>query len=92
MNDASPSALRPKVGTGVIVVHALGAGAVPADLESSGFEVIVSTESNEALVAISAGQANIALVDGRFEGNGLAFCERLWGEHPGFPVLLIGAE
>jgi two-component system response regulator RegX3 len=90
VNDASPGTLRPKVGTGVIVVHALGAGAVPADLEGSGFEVVISTESNEALTAIGAGQADIALVDGRFEGNGLAFCERLWGEHPGFPVLLIG--
>jgi hypothetical protein len=62
VNDTSPSALRPKVGTGVIVVHALGTGAVPADLEGSGFEVIVSTESNQALSAIGAGQADIALV------------------------------
>ena len=90
MNEAPPDALRPKVGTGVIVVHALGAGALPSDLEGSGFEVVVSTESNDALVAVGAGQADIALVDGRFEGDGLAFCERLWSEHPGFPVLLIG--
>lgn len=92
MNETAPGTLRPKVGTGVIVVHALGAGAVPADLEGSGFEVVVSTESNHALVAVGAGQADIALVDGRFEGDGLAFCERLWSEHPGFPVLLIGAN
>ncbi len=90
MTEAPPSALRPKVGTGVIVVHALGAGAIPADLEGSGFEVVVSTESSEALVALRAGQADIALVDARFEGDGVAFCERLWSEHPGFPVLVIG--
>jgi two-component system response regulator RegX3 len=76
----------------VIVVHALGAGAVPADLEGSGFEVVVSTESHGALAAIGAGRGDIALVDGRFEGDGIAFCERLWDQHPGFPVLLIGAN
>ena len=32
---------RPKVGTAVLVAHALGAGAVPADLEGAGFEVVV---------------------------------------------------
>jgi two-component system response regulator RegX3 len=74
----------------VIVVHALGAGAIPADLEGSGFEVVVSTEGQDALVAVGAGHADIALVDGRFEGDGVAFCERLWCERPGFPVLLIG--
>ena len=72
------------------MVHTLGAGAVPADLEGSGFEVVVSTESTGALRSVNAGEADIALVDGRFEGDGLAFCERLWSENPGFPVLLIG--
>jgi two-component system response regulator RegX3 len=90
VNEASPSTLRPKVGTAVIVVHALGARAVPADLEGSGFEVVASTESEDALAVVGAGQADIALVDARFEGDGLAFCQRLWDDHPGFPVLLIG--
>ena len=37
-----------------------------------------------------AGRADIAIVDGRFEADGLAFCEQLWAEYAGFPVLLIG--
>jgi len=78
------------LGTVVMVAHGLGAEAVPADLESAGFEVVVATGSDAAILAAVGGQANIAIVDGRFEGDGLAWCERLWLERPGFPVLLIG--
>jgi two-component system, OmpR family, response regulator RegX3 len=81
---------RPKVGTAVMVAHALGAGAVPVDLEGAGFEVVVATDADAAYSAVRSGRADIAIVDGRFEGDGLAFCEELWAEHPGFPVLLIG--
>ena len=78
------------MGTAVMVAHGAGAGAVPADLEGAGFEVVVATEGDAALAAVAAGRADIAIIDGRFEGDGLAFCEQLWVERPGFPVLLIG--
>ncbi len=83
-------ALRPKVGTSVMVAHALGAGAVPADLEGAGFEVVVATDAEAALSCTGGGRADIAIVDGRFEGDGLTFCERLWAAHPGLPVLFLG--
>jgi two-component system, OmpR family, response regulator RegX3 len=81
---------RPKVGTAVMLAHALGAGAVPVDLEGAGFEVAVATDADAAYSAVRSGRADIAIIDGRFEGDGLAFCEELWAAHPGFPVLLIG--
>ncbi|HXW79784.1 MAG TPA: response regulator transcription factor [Acidimicrobiales bacterium] len=81
---------RPRVGTAVMVAHVLGTGAVPADLEGAGFEVVVATDGETALAAVRAGRADIALVDGRFEGDGITFCEELWSENPGFPVLIIG--
>jgi two-component system, OmpR family, response regulator RegX3 len=81
---------RPKVGTAVMIAHASGAGAVPVDLEGAGFEVAVTTDADAAYSTVRAGRADIAIVDGRFEGDGLAFCEELWTVHPGFPVLLIG--
>jgi len=88
--DAPLDGPRPKVGTAVMVAHALGAGAVPVDLEGAGFEVVVATDADAAYSAVRSSRADIAIVDGRFEGDGLAFCEDLWAEHPGFPVLLIG--
>jgi two-component system, OmpR family, response regulator RegX3 len=81
---------RPKVGTAVLVAHPLGSDAVPSDLEGPGFEVIVLTDGNSAKAALEAGRADVAIVDGRFEGDGLAFCERVWAAVPGFPVLLTG--
>jgi len=78
------------VATAVLVAHPLGAGALPTDLEGSGFEVVAATDASSALAAASGGLVGVAVVDGRFEGDGLAFCERLWGEVPGFPVLMIG--
>ncbi len=89
-DDGRSGALRPKVGTSVMVAHALGAGAVPADLEGAGFEVVVATDAEAALSCTGGGRADIAIVDGRFEGDGLTFCERLWAAHPGFPVLFLG--
>ena len=89
-DDAALECSRPKVGTAVMVAHALGTGAVPADLEGAGFEVVVATDGEAAFAALRAARADIAIVDGRFEGDGLAFCEQLWAEHPGFPVLMIG--
>ena len=73
-----------------MVAHALGVDAVPAGLEGAGFGVIVATDSEMALVAATTGQADIAVVDGRFAGDGLAWCERLWARRPGYPVLLVG--
>jgi two-component system, OmpR family, response regulator RegX3 len=81
---------RPKVGKAVMVVHALGAGSVPADLEGAGFELVVATDGEAALSNVRSGRADIAIVDSRFEGDGLAFCEQLWSNHAGFPVVLIG--
>ena len=88
--EAAFEAPRPRVGTAVMVAHALGAGAIPADLEGAGFEVVVATDGETALASVRAGRADIAIVDGRFEADGLAFCEQLWSENPGFPLLLIG--
>jgi two-component system response regulator RegX3 len=85
-----PKPLRPQVGTAVLVAHPLGADAIPADLEGSGFEIVVATEAGDALEAAAGGRADVAIVDGHFEGDGLGFCERLWAAVPGFPVLLIG--
>jgi two-component system response regulator RegX3 len=73
-----------------MVAHPLGTDAVPADLEGSGFEVVVATDAASAIAAAGSGRADVAVVDGRFEGDGLGFCEQLWAELPGFPVLLIG--
>lgn len=88
--DALPGSQRPKIGTTVLVAHALGAGAVPTDLEGAGFEVVVALDAPSALVAVRPGQADVAIVDARFEGDGLAFCEQLWLALPGFPVLVVG--
>lgn len=88
--DPTPPGLRPKIGTAVMVAHALGTDGVPADLEESGFEVVVATDAGSAIGVAESGRADVAIVDGYFEGDGLAFCECLWDELPGFPVLLIG--
>ncbi len=68
-----------------MVVHALGAGAVPVDLEGAGFELVGATDGEAAFSTIRSGRADIAIVDSRFEGDGLAFCEQLWSEHAGLP-------
>jgi len=81
---------RPRVGTTVLVAHNLGAGALPADLEDAGFEVLTAPDAESALAVAAANLADVAIVEGRFSGDGLAFCERLWAAHPGFPVLLMG--
>lgn len=78
------------MGTAVLVAHPIGTSAVPAGLEGSGFDVVVATEANAALATAANGQVDVAVVDGRFAGDGLSFCERLWDEVPGFPVLLTG--
>jgi two-component system, OmpR family, response regulator RegX3 len=88
--EAQADGPRPKVGTAVLVAHALGADAIPVDLEGAGFEVVVATDGETAFAAVWSGRADVAIVDGRFEGDGLAFCADVWTEHPGFPVLLIG--
>jgi two-component system, OmpR family, response regulator RegX3 len=88
--DPQPKPLRPKIGTAIMVAHPLGSDAMPTDLEGSGFEVVVATDAGIALEAVKAGRADVAIVDGRFEGDGLGFCERLWVDMPGFPVLLTG--
>lgn len=80
----------PKLGTTVMVAHPLGAEAVPTTLEGSGFEVVVATDAATAMAAAISGRADIAIVDGRFDGDGLAWCEALWSQRPGYPVLLIG--
>lgn len=80
------------MGTTVMVAHSLGAEAVPTDLEEAGFEVMVATLGHQALQAVRDGRADIALVDGRFDGDGLMWCERIWAERPGYPVLIIGPD
>ena len=90
MGDLHLGPQRPRVGTTVLVAHPLGAGAVPADLEGAGFEVLVTVDAASALAAACDGKADVAIVDGRFDSDGLTFCERLWAALPGFPVLLIG--
>ena len=74
----------------MLVAHPPGMGNVDADLEGSGFQVVVATDAIAALAAATGGQADIAVVDGFFEGDGLSFCQRLWTEAPGFPVVLTG--
>ena len=88
--DPQLKPMRPKVGTAVMVARPQGPGAIPVDLEGSGFEVVVATDAGTALEAAKAGRADLAIVDLHFEGDGLGFCDRLWGDIPGFPVLLIG--
>jgi two-component system response regulator RegX3 len=73
-----------------MVAHALGTGALPADLEASGFEVIPATTTEAAMATARAGDAEVAIVDVRFGDDGVAFCERLWAEIIGFPVLVVG--
>lgn len=89
-DDLVMAAPGPRVGTTVMVAHGLGADAVPSGLESAGFEVLVVTEAEPAMAAAMAGRADIAIVDGRFDGDGLAWCERLWAQRCGYPVLLTG--
>ena len=71
-----------------MVARPLGTDALPADLEGAGFEIVVATDAQAAVEA--AERVDVAIVDGRFEGDGLAFCERLWADMPGFPLLLTG--
>lgn len=82
----------PAVGTTVLVAHPLGAEGVPADLQGSGFEVVVATDAPSALRVIAAGAADIALVDGRFDGDGIGFCHQVWEQRAGFPVLVAGPD
>jgi len=88
--QATSMAPSPTVGISVLVAHPLGAGAVPADLQGSGFEVVTATAADAAIAAVASEQVDVAVVDGRFEGDGLAFCQRLWKQVPGFPVLIVG--
>ncbi|MBV8462085.1 MAG: response regulator, partial [Acidimicrobiales bacterium] len=74
----------------MLVAHPLGTETLPPDLEGSGLELLVATEGEPALAAIGRGWVDVAIVDGQFEGDGLAFCELMWAEAPGFPVLLTG--
>lgn len=76
----------------MLVAHALGMGTVAADLEGAGFAVVMARETSAALAAAAGGQADVAVVDWRFEGDGLMFCQRLWAEVPGFPVLMAGPD
>lgn len=72
------------------MAHPSGAGPVPANLDGSEFELVVVTDATTALASVRDGGVDVAIVDGRFEGDGLAFCERLWERAPGFPVLVTG--
>ncbi|HTW10973.1 MAG TPA: response regulator transcription factor [Acidimicrobiales bacterium] len=74
----------------MLLAHALGPEAVPSELEAAGFELVVATDAPSALDAACAGRVDVSVVDGRFEDDGVGFCERLWAELPGFPVLMIG--
>ncbi|HET9059895.1 MAG TPA: response regulator transcription factor [Acidimicrobiales bacterium] len=74
----------------MLVAHPLGVEGVPGDLQGSGFEVVVATDAPSALRVIVGGAADIALVDGRFDGDGLSFCRQVWAERAAFPVLVAG--
>lgn len=74
----------------MLFAHPMVPSAVPAYLEAAGFDVVTATQANAALMAAATGPADIALVDGRFDDDGLSFCRQLWDELPGFPVLLCG--
>ncbi len=79
---------RPLVGTVVLLAHPLGAEAVPPDLQAAGFEVVVASDAADGLAA--SRHADVAIVDCRFESDGLGFCRQLWLGSPGFPVLVLG--
>jgi two-component system response regulator RegX3 len=68
----------------------MGAGGLQADLEDAGFGVVTATDSKSALAAAEQNDVDLAIVEGHFGGYDLAFCERLWAAHPGFPVLVVG--
>lgn len=80
----------PRLGTTVLVAHPLGAGGLPADLEGAGFGVVAAKEADEALGALKATGAGLAVVDSRFGGDGLEFCRLVWEQAPGLPVLVTG--
>ncbi|HUB69982.1 MAG TPA: response regulator transcription factor [Acidimicrobiales bacterium] len=88
----APAPHRPTVGMAILIAHPLGSGAVPEGLENSGFEVVVASDAGTAIATVAGGRADAALVDGRFEGDGITFCESLWQQVPGFPVLLTGPD
>jgi two-component system response regulator RegX3 len=60
------------------------------ELESAGFEVVITTEPAPALAALKERRVALALVDAHFGDDGLSFCHQLWASNPGFPVLVIG--
>lgn len=76
----------------MLVAHPLGIEAVPCDLQGSGLEIVVVTDGPSALRVACGSAADVALVDGRFDGDGLYFCQQLWAERPGFPVLITGPD
>ena len=62
----------------------------PSTWKAPGSNWSCATDGEAAFSTVRSGRADIAIVDSRFEGDGLAFCEQLWSEHAGFPVVLIG--
>lgn len=76
----------------VLVAHPLGAAILPAELEGPGFQLLGTADADVAFGAAAIGQADVAIVDSGFDGDGLAFCLRVWGARPGFPVLVLGPD
>jgi two-component system response regulator RegX3 len=74
----------------VLVAHPLGPGVLADELEASGFQVVTAADAGAATVAAVSGNVDVAIVDVRFNGDGLAFCESLWRQLPGFPALVLG--
>jgi two-component system response regulator RegX3 len=80
------------LGTKVLIAHPLGGNGLQAQLESSGFEVLVANDGASALKAAESGAADLAIIDGHFDGDALGFCRRLWAAAPAFPVLVTGTN
>lgn len=84
---------RPTIDVAVLVAQEAARGwTIVADLEAAGFEVSVATDELAAATALQSGRFTAAVVDSAFQGDGLAFCERLWERAPGFAVVLIGPD
>jgi putative nucleotidyltransferase with HDIG domain len=65
---------------------------IAATLERQGYEVMLASGGREALEAIEQGAFELILTDIVMqEGNGLALLERIHGQNPNLPVIMVTA-
>ncbi|MGA9584183.1 MAG: response regulator, partial [Terracidiphilus sp.] len=65
---------------------------IAATLERQGYEVMLASGGREALEAIDQGSFELILTDIVMqEGNGLALLERIHGQNPNLPVIMVTA-